>query len=159
MRQFKDLKGRAWDITITVGDVARVKGAIGVDLNKAAGGKLIADLADDMAQFCGVLWALLEPQARAANVTPEEFGASMAGASIDAATDAFLEELVDYFPLAKRRVLAAAMASMRAETDRAVAFVEENMPREMRRLLDQKRLTLFGSLTSSEESSELTPSA
>ena len=46
---------------------------------------------------------------KAAGVTDEEFGRSLAGESIEEATRAFLDELVDFFPGAKRLFLKKAV--------------------------------------------------
>lgn len=59
-----------------------------------------------------MLWVLCEPDARKASISDEQFGAALAGDAIERAATAFMEELVDYFPPAKRQVLADALAKL-----------------------------------------------
>ena len=71
-----------------------------------------------------LLYCICKVQADAAGVTDEEFGAGLAGDSIQAATDAFLDELIDFFPLGKRQILRRAWTRLQeAETKAQAAAV------------------------------------
>ena len=56
---------------------------------------------------------LVQDQARTLNVTDEQFGTALAGDAIENATKAFLDELVDFFPGAKRLFLQKAVGLAR----------------------------------------------
>ena len=117
MRTFKDNAGRTWGVTLNVLQMKRIRAHLGIDLVNVitldAGGKVKVDLVDRIANdpclLVDILWVCVEDEAKAAGVTDEEFGRSLAGESIEEATRAFLDELVDFFPGAKRLFLKKAV--------------------------------------------------
>ena len=117
MRTFKDNAGRTWGVTLNVHQMKRIRAHLGIDLVNVitldAGGKVKVDLVDRIANdpclLVDILWVCVEEEAKAAGVTDEEFGRSLAGESIEEATRAFLDELVDFFPGAKRLFLKKAV--------------------------------------------------
>ena len=117
MRTFKDNAGRTWSVTINVLQMKRIRAHLGIDLVNVitldAGGKVKVDLVDRIANdpclLVDILWVCVEDEAKAAGVTDEEFGRSLACYSIEEATRAFLDELVDFFPGAKRLFLKKAV--------------------------------------------------
>ena len=117
MRTFKDNAGRTWSVTLNVLQMKRIRAHLGIDLVNVitldAGGKVKVDLVDRIANdpclLVDILWVCVEDEAKAAGVTDEEFGRSLAGESIEEATRAFLDELVDFFPGAKRLFLKKAV--------------------------------------------------
>ena len=121
MRTFKDNAGRTWSVTLNVLQMKRIRAHLGIDLVNVitldAGGKVKVDLVDRIANdpclLVDILWVCVEDEAKAAGVTDEEFGRSLAGESIEEATRAFLDELVDFFPGAKRLFLKKAVALSR----------------------------------------------
>lgn len=121
MRHFKDNTGRQWAVEINVAAVKRVRDVLGVDLLGALDGRLIQDLADDPVLLVDILYVLCRAQADAACVTDEDFGRSMAGDALDAAAAAFLEELVDFFPGARRGLLRKALGKFQALQSAAMA--------------------------------------
>jgi hypothetical protein len=110
MKTFNDNAGRTWTVAINVDAIKRVKSLLSVNLLEAVEGKLIEQLVSDPVMLCDVLYVLCKPEADAKQVTDEDFGRAMAGDAIDLGTTCLLEELVDFFPLAKRQVLAKARA-------------------------------------------------
>ena len=134
MRQFRDTKGRTWKVELNVRQMKRVRDALGVDLvnviEARRDGTVAADtlerVANDPVLLADILWVLCEGEAKPAplpghppdggqpaaggyGVTEEEFGASLAGDVISDATRAFLDELVDFFPGARRLFLRKAV--------------------------------------------------
>lgn len=111
MQTFNDNTGRTWTLTIHVDAIKRVRGLLGVDLMSALDGpqNLLERLVTDPVLLCDVVYALCKPEADARSITDEDFGRAMAGDAIDAATTALLEELVGFFPQAKRTVLRKAL--------------------------------------------------
>ena len=117
MRTFKDNAGGTWSVTLNVLQMKRIRAHLGIDLVNVitldAGGKVKVDLVDRIANdpclLVDILWVCVEDEAKAAGVTDEEFGRSLAGESIEEATRAFLDELVDFFPGAKRLFLKKAV--------------------------------------------------
>ena len=117
MRQFTDTKERVWEVELNVRQMKRVRDVLGIDLvNVIQAGKdgtvatdTLDRVANDPILLVDILWVLCEGQAKAAGVTDDDFGSSLAGDSISDATRAFLDELVDFFPGARRLFLKKAV--------------------------------------------------
>jgi len=127
MKTFKDNAGRAWTVTVNVDAVKRVRSLLNVNLLEVLDGKLIERLAGDAVLLCDVLYALVKPEADERKVTDEEFGRSMAGDAIEQGTTALLEELVDFFPQARRRLLAKALETLKAWEAKALGVAEQRL--------------------------------
>lgn len=138
MASFLDNKNRRWTVEITLSTVRRVRTMVNVDiLTETANGKLFERLANDPVLLCDVLYSVLKPQLDAANVSDEDFGSSLAGDSIAAATDALLQGIVDFFPSARRALLQKILtkskeldsAMMRASEEKLDAAMDSVMSR------------------------------
>ncbi|HOD83617.1 MAG TPA: hypothetical protein PKG77_19540 [Phycisphaerae bacterium] len=114
MKTFLDNANRTWTVSITVDSIKRVKGLLGVNLLDAVGGDLLEKLVGDPVLLCDVVFALCKQQAEQLSVSDEDFGRSMAGDAIERATTALLEDLVDFFPGQRRKLLAKALDKLRA---------------------------------------------
>ena len=112
MKTFTDNLGNSWTLSVTVGTIKRVRALCGVDLaniisienGKAPNVGLLEQLAADPVLLVDVLYAVCKPEADAKNISDEDFGRAMAGDAIELATTALLDEIIDFFPEAKRRV-------------------------------------------------------
>lgn len=116
MQHFTDTTGRQWSIELPIGTVIRVRSTSRFDLFDSAclcGGSgggptepaslpLSSLLATDLVAFWELLWLLVEPQAKEANVTAEQFGQDMAGDCLLVAQTAFFDEWRDFFLKLKR---------------------------------------------------------
>ena len=159
MRTFKDNEGRTWSVALNVHQMKRVRAHLGIDLVNVIAldpdGKVKVDLVDriagDPCLLVDILWVCVEEEAKAAGVTDEQFGRSLAGDSIEEATRAFLDELVDFFPGAKRLFLNKAVALSRKFAGESTAALEKALedPELERRVEESMR-----SSASSPESSE-----
>ena len=127
MKTFTDNAGRTWTVTVNVDAIRRVRSLLGVDLLSVADGKLLERLVADPVLLCDVIYAVCRPEADAKQVSDEEFGRAMAGDAIDLATTALLEELVAFFPLAKRRLLAKALAKLKTLEARALEVAQQRL--------------------------------
>lgn len=105
MHTFSDNAGRTWTIVIHVAAIKRVRGLLNVDLYKLVddGFKSLGELLGDPVRLVDVLYVLCQDEAHARHVSDEEFGRAMYGDAIHQATEAFLEELIDFFPDPKGR--------------------------------------------------------
>lgn len=100
MKTFKDNAGRTWLVAINVNAVKRCRALVGVDLYGLVddGFQGLAKLLGDPVQLVDVLYVLCRDEAEKVGVTDEDFGRAMAGDAIEAASNAFLEELTGFFP-------------------------------------------------------------
>ena len=134
MKTFTDNTGRTWTLSVTVGTIKRVRALCGVDL-----ANIITMESGKNAErrtagtFCvpipfllvDVLFAVCKPEADAKGITDEEFGRAMAGDAIELAATALLDEIIDFFPGAKRKVFRKILdASRRFEARSKQALTE-----------------------------------
>jgi hypothetical protein len=97
---WQDNDGQVWRFDITMWTVKRCKQETGWDLpnilndGMAKLGELLADKLELFSVFC----CLLEPQMEERGTTPEQLGSAIAGETLVAAVDAFIEALADFFP-------------------------------------------------------------
>lgn len=107
MASFKDSEGRSWKTAVNVTTVRRVKDLTGIYLPALVDDsfKGFADLANDVIQFIDVLYAVCKPDADANNVTPEKFGEGLHGDSLEKASRALVEGVIDFFQEDRRRAL------------------------------------------------------
>lgn len=105
MRTFKDSAGRVWEININVSAVKKCRAYVSVDIFRLIddGGKPLAELLRDVCKFVDLLYVLCLEQCTARSLTDEDFGRSLGGDSLAFACDAFMEELIDFFPDPKVR--------------------------------------------------------
>ncbi|OQA81990.1 MAG: hypothetical protein BWY31_03488 [Lentisphaerae bacterium ADurb.Bin242] len=125
MKSFTDNTGRAWTVAVNVGTIKRVRALCGVDLagiitmepgmNPKA--DLLERLATDPVLLVDVLYAVCKEEADGKNISGEDFGRAMAGDAIELATAVLLDEIIDFFPEAKRKVFRKILdATRRFET-------------------------------------------
>ena len=127
MKTFTDTEGRTWNIDIHVTAVKRVRSLTGVNIASMSGEGIIA-LANDPEKLCDVIFALVKPQADEKNITDEDFGRAMRGDPIEHATNAFLEELVNFTPSpAGRKILGLALDQSKDLHETAMAKLAEHL--------------------------------
>ena len=135
MKTFTDNKGRTWTLEVTVATVKRVRGLCKVDLNSIVeldknnkpSAELLERLSSDPVLLVDVLYAVCKPQADKLGVTDEDFGEAMAGDAIEYATSALLEEIIDFFPEAKRLVMRKILSASRKFSDAARKKLEAEL--------------------------------
>lgn len=162
MQYFKDRNGRSWQIALNVYEMKRIRAALGIDLvNVIELGKdgtvrvdMIDRIANDPCLLVDILWVLCDDQAKEEGITDVDFGCALAGDAIEAATKAFLDELVDFFPGAKRLFLKKAVDLARkfgGEWNEVLTKALEDPE------LEKRVRESMNSSTSSPESSASTP--
>ena len=159
MQTYADNLGRTWYVAVNVTTIRRVRAALDLDLYQLVddGMQALGKLVADPVRLADVLYVLCKDDADAKNISDEDFGRALAGDAINAAAEALVEELVDFFPdersrAALRRVIAAGREVRTKLLDRAETMLDELNP-------DQCASALITSWTSSLESSESTPAS
>jgi hypothetical protein len=111
MKTFKDSAGHEWTLAVTIDCVKRIRDALKVDLLDLFGGEppLLTRLDTDVVLLCDTIFVALKPQADAAGVSSEQFGAALGGDAIIAARDAFWEALADFFQSLRRQEVVKAI--------------------------------------------------
>lgn len=123
-RAFADGEGRRWTLKIDVGRAMQVRDALDVDLLRAETEQTILELARDPITLCAVIWILIADQAGQAGVDRDQFWDGMSDDSIEAATFAFLDALIDFFPTRRQGPLRAIVRKMRDAGEKQLAHVE-----------------------------------
>jgi hypothetical protein len=135
MKSFTDNKGRTWTLEVTVATVKRVRALCRVDLNSIVeldknnkpSAELLERLSSDPVLLVDVLYAICKPQADKLGVSDEDFGEAMAGDVIEHATTALLEEVIDFFPEAKRLVMRKILSASRKFSEAARRKLEAEL--------------------------------
>ena len=165
MAVFRDAKGRDWTVTVDTTTVKPVREALQVDLLDTTG-RTLERLADDPSLLVDVLWVLCRDEAKERGVSDVQFGQALVGDSIDAATNALMEAVTDFFPSRKRDVLrrASAMAERVRQKGTELAMskienpdLEAKLLATMEAEMDEKLRTLlsrFDVATPTPESAE-----
>ena len=129
MTSFRDTAGRTWQISLTIDALKRVKSLLQIDLTEPLQGEppLMTRLAIDVLLLCDVLFALIKPQADAAGVSDEVFGASLGGEANLAAQEALTQEWLDFFQNLRRTHLVTAIQKQRDLVRAIVAAGEQRL--------------------------------
>ena len=162
MKLFTDNKGRAWEIVVTVATVKRVRALCKVDLNSIVeldknnkpSAELLERLSSDPVLLVDVLYAICKPQADKLGVLDEDFGEAMAGDVIEHATTALLEEVIDFFPEAKRMVMQKILSASRRFSRAARKKLEAELNGEFENRVVSELDRLTGSSGTVPESAE-----
>ena len=113
MTTVNDKKNKTWSLELTVGSARRVKNETGVNLlnmislesdGKASTAEL-EKLIEDPFALVKVLFTLCEKQAEESGVSGEDYAELFDGDVITAATNALIEEIINFSPAAKRKAL------------------------------------------------------
>jgi hypothetical protein len=133
MREFKDDEGRPWRLALTVAAALRVRDMVTVDVDELdADGEPTGnrksvpfDMVDvgtiaqtfqvlrgQFAKIGEILYAILVRQVEERKLSKEQFLDGLRGDSLEAGAKALEEELVDFFPLRLRKMVALLAAKM-----------------------------------------------
>lgn len=132
MQTFKDAQGRVWELQINIAAVKRIKAACNVDLmDLVRGGEAakscMSELMSNPVVVCDVLYALVMPRAEKAGITDEQFGESLYSDVLENATDALIQELIDFFPKGQRHLLKRAQAKIAEMQELMLAEAEKQI--------------------------------
>lgn len=119
---------------VNVATIKRVRALCDVDLNsiiEVEDGKpvtrLLERLSTDPVLLVDVLYAVCKPECDQKNISDEEFGSAMAGDAVEHATSALLDEVIDFFPEAKRLAFKKILSASRRFAQTAKSRLTELM--------------------------------
>lgn len=153
MKSFVDNQGRTWMLNVNVGALKRVKALCnGLNLlniimfdekKNDVNTDVLESLSTDVILLVDVLYAVCKPEADAQGISDEDFGASLSGDSIEYASSALLDAIVDFFPEAKRKVCQKILAAANrfADQKKQALFqiinnplIDENIDSQLKKL-------------------------
>jgi hypothetical protein len=125
--KFKDAAGREWRLSFALGDLPRLRD-VGFDLTELlkSDSGFIEFLYGDPERFGRVLWTLVEAQAQAAAVAPEDFARSIDLDALNDAAQALMGYVVDF-----RQRLPGARAAAKAALPEALRKIDEAAARKI----------------------------
>jgi hypothetical protein len=134
MKTFRTTDGLEWQIAVNVATVKRVRDLAGVDLLAVVddAGPLQAIFGDHV-KFSEVLCAAVRPQLADRDMGDDEFFATIDGAVIEAAAEALIGEIVDFFQEPRKGLLKKALAKYQE----ALAKVNSRTTQTAEAALDQ----------------------
>jgi len=125
---FTDTTGRDWRVALDVTTVKTVRDRAEVDLaDLEQAPKTFAQLADDPVLLVDVLYLVCQSEASDRDVSPEDFGRSLAGDAIEHATAALEEAICDFFPRGKRSLLQRLRKKLDQVREKTVDLIETNL--------------------------------
>lgn len=150
---FHDSQGRQFTVELNIRQARKLRDELELDVFSE---QVFHRIAGDPILLCDAIYLLVEGQCREYEISDEDFGRALAGDAIAEATDAFLEELVDFFPNPRTRgLMKQTLARMRESEAAAVSQVTEALE-EVERTI---RANSGGGSTSSPASSVSSPAA
>jgi hypothetical protein len=112
MQTFKDKNGTLWRIELNVGSAKRVKADCGVNLidivtvgDNNVETTVFERLAGDIELLINVLFSLCSAQAASSGIDAEKFAELFTGETVELATDALINEIINFSPPIRRKML------------------------------------------------------
>ena len=132
MPDFTDSKQTVWEIAVNGATIKRALAELGVDLGKPLEGDppLLTRFDTDLAFKVDLLFVVCLPQARAREISDEQFAERLEGEALYRASTAFFDAWQAFFLSLRRKDLAAAIAKER----RAVEALCEMAGQKLQRL-------------------------
>jgi len=134
MRQIKDAAGRTHSLSVNTWALKRLRDTMEIDLldlGSAGDDKseaLISRLLSDPILIVEIVHCLLAEDLVKASVSERDFFTAMTGDFIDAATQALLDEIVDFFPSPRERARAKkVLAITNAMVDQAQTILDRRV--------------------------------
>lgn len=115
---FVDATGRSWSLRLDWAAMRRAKAA-GVDLSKIE--EVIPDLYRCGTELAEAVWACLDMRGQAVN--RDDFEGALTGPAMDAARDALLAAVSDFFPESRRQFIEAARTDVVDQFSKLAALV------------------------------------
>jgi hypothetical protein len=181
VKTFRDTTGREWAIKIDVAAIKRVMKAPleyegePLHVNLLALVEPESELLKKLIVFppliCDIAYALCQPQCIEKKVSDEEFGQAMGGDTLETVLDLILEETVDFFPPARRKVYRTILEKSRTFAEKAKELttaqleagelekaIDAVLEPELKRMSESlAQTTVTGTVGNSPESSESIP--
>lgn len=138
---FRDSEQTEWHLRFTWGDVRDIRDSLGVDFTSFKDGRALFELSLDVEKLVAVLWLLVEKQAKAAEISPEEFAGRLDGPTLDAATEALIEAYLIFCPALLRDATAKVISGAKEAATKALDAVAQENLNAMPEMIETVRTT------------------
>lgn len=161
MRSFVDNSGRSWSLVININAVKRIRAFCNLDIlelmtvNEKTGemnADVLERLSNDPVLLVDVLYVVCKEEVEQRGVSEENFGAALTGDVIEYATKQLLEEIIDFFPEAKRKMYRKALTAAYRFAENQKQHLQEflNDPELENKILSELQILNSASSTSPE---------
>ena len=133
--KFKDNSGREWLLSLNGWQLTKLKEALNYD---ARDKDSIIKAGNDPALFCDVLFVLCSDQANEAEVTKKDFLQSIDGDVLEAASLAYIEATIDFFPQRQSQALRKAMERAKEAQAKTMALADQKMDQMIDKAIQQE---------------------
>jgi len=124
-RAFTDTAGREWRPVVTLPVAREIQRQAGINLLDA---DALLRTGENLNLQIECLWQSVAAAAKARDVKREDFEAALDADVLEAASDAFMFAVVDFFPAAKRPLLRRVLAEAAKQQQEAAARMEKLLP-------------------------------
>ena len=154
--QFTDNDSHTWDLTLSIGTVARVRKQLGVDLLAPHLGEppLIARLHEDPVLLIDVIYTIVQPKAEPLGVSGEALAEAIGGGAGLAAYLAFMEAMADFFQKLHREDLEKIVRTYQTVAEKDVARNQATVERVAQIALRQAEAQVEAKLAELERSGD-----
>lgn len=122
MHSFVDRQNRTWRINLNVASIRKVHAQTGLHLGNLLSSEEVIKLQNDDLLLGEVLWHLVKDQASEQQIDRDGFESALSGRVILDATDALLEEFLDFLSDGRRaEILRLLLKQFEATKDLALA--------------------------------------
>lgn len=150
MHRFTDTAGREWMLRVNVGTARRAKEDAGIDIlglldaPKDGAKSQLETLSEDPSRIVPIVASLCKEQIADRKIDAFTFEEGFDGETLEKATNALLEEIIDFFPNPRRAILKkakamadkeqqeAAKAALEMMENQAIVGAEEDAPQKKR---------------------------
>ena len=132
-RNFADSKGRTWVLDLNVTVIDQVRTETDQNLYDLVDRTYVEKLEKEPRLLVQIIWCLIEdqvPNQEPVCESPEDFGKSLGGDSLEDATIALLRAFADFCPRARRRALLKAIEKPGEAQEKAASGLIEVMDGE-----------------------------
>lgn len=113
MHSFNDRSGEAWDLDLNVGSAMRlqsrlkirIEDAVSMQVAESCEKSLLEKISEDSILLFNIVFVLCEDQVQKRGLTADDFAARFDGNTIDNATTALMDELLNFSRPAQRKIL------------------------------------------------------
>lgn len=126
---FTDTKGRAWDLTFSVGLAMELRDKLGLDVDKIVDGSgdFVKKIVENNYLFIGALELATNEQRERLGITRQDFLSALDGDTLDRAFDALLYGVSDSLGKLKRRAIQATVPRLATKLDEITKTIEEKI--------------------------------
>lgn len=131
MSEFIDEAKRTWTIKINVVVLKRIRELAKIDLLGEQDGRSMVELiAEDPVMLGETLYAICKPQADERDMTDDDFCEVLIGDTLEVASNALIEGIIDFFPKRRGTILSAVHEKTKALQEEAEAAMLEEIQKK-----------------------------